>query len=118
MSGAFGVIRLVPLLDNDICHHGEPEVVTIDNSGANTAALAMINATKREESITIRQSKYLNNLVEQEHRNITGRTVLSVERLKNRLGYFADLAFLMRQNLPSLLAKIIEIPRPKNIPNQ
>lgn len=35
------------------------------NGGANTAALTIINADKPdEESITIRQNKYLNNLVE------------------------------------------------------
>lgn len=52
----------------DIRHHGEPEVVTIDKSGANIAALVTLNADKpNEESITIRQSKYLNNLVEQNH---------------------------------------------------
>ena len=50
-----------------IRHHGEPEVVTIDKSGANTAALATLNADKpAEESITVRQSKYLNNSVEQD----------------------------------------------------
>ncbi|HDL6968756.1 TPA: IS6 family transposase [Yersinia enterocolitica] len=53
-----------------IRHHGEPEVVTIDKSGANTAALTTLNANKSEEAITIRQSKYLDNLVEQDHRNI------------------------------------------------
>ncbi|MDE9454120.1 IS6 family transposase [Xenorhabdus bovienii] len=53
-----------------IRHHGEP----IDKSGANTAALATLNADKpEEENITIRQSKYLNNLVEQAHRNIKRR---------------------------------------------
>jgi len=58
-----------------IRHHGEPEVVTIDKSGANTAALATLNADKpNEETITVRQSKYLNNLVEQDHRNIKRRT--------------------------------------------
>ena len=57
-----------------IRHHGEPEVVTIDKSGANTAALAILNADKSdEESITVRQNKYLNNLVEQDHRNIKRR---------------------------------------------
>ena len=57
-----------------IRHHGEPEVVTIDKSGANTAALATLNADKPdEEAITIRQNKYLNNLVEQDHRNIKRR---------------------------------------------
>lgn len=57
-----------------IRHHDEPEVVTIDKSGANTAALATLNAGKPdEETITIRQSKYRNNLVEQDHRNIKRR---------------------------------------------
>lgn len=49
--------------------------MTIDKSGANTAALATLNAgTPDEKTITIRQSKYLNNLVEQDHRNIKRRT--------------------------------------------
>ncbi|MDE9436106.1 IS6 family transposase [Xenorhabdus bovienii] len=64
-----------------IRHHGEPERVTIDKSGANTAALATLNADKpEEENITIRQSKYLNNLVEQDHRNIK-------RRIRQRLGF-------------------------------
>lgn len=60
-----------------IRHHGEPEVVTIDKSGANTAALATLNAgipDQDEDTITVRQNKYLNNLVEQDHRNIKRRT--------------------------------------------
>ena len=60
-----------------IRHHGEPEVVTIDKSGANTAALATPNAgipDQDEDTITVRQNKYLNNLVEQDHRNIKRRT--------------------------------------------
>jgi putative transposase len=57
-----------------IRQHGEPEVVTIDKSGANTAALATLNTGKSdEETITIRQNKYLNNLIEQDHRNIKRR---------------------------------------------
>ena len=57
-----------------IRHHGEPEVVTIDKSGANRAALFTLNADKaEEETITVRQNKYLNNLVEQDHRNIKRR---------------------------------------------
>lgn len=55
--------------------HGEPEVVTIDQSGANTSALAILNAGKPdEETMTVRQNKYLNNLVEQNHQNIQRRT--------------------------------------------
>ncbi|MGL6011537.1 MAG: IS6 family transposase [Shewanella oncorhynchi] len=57
-----------------IRHHGEPEGVTIDKSGANTGALTILNANKpEEERMTIRQSNYLNNLVEQDHRNIKRR---------------------------------------------
>ncbi|MBC8951048.1 integrase [Xenorhabdus sp. TS4] len=48
--------------------------MTLDKSGANTAALATLNADKpEEETLTIRQSKYLNNLIEQDHRNIKRR---------------------------------------------
>jgi transposase-like protein len=47
-----------------IRHHGEPEVVTIDKSGASTAALATLNADKPdEEAMTVRQSKYLSNMI-------------------------------------------------------
>jgi putative transposase len=57
-----------------IRHNDEPETVTIDKSGANTAALSTLNADKPdEETITVRQNKYLNNLVEQDHRNIKRR---------------------------------------------
>ncbi len=60
-----------------IRHHGKPEVVTIDKSGANTAALAELNAGREaEDCVKIRQSKYLNNLVEQDHRNIKRRIKL------------------------------------------
>jgi transposase-like protein len=56
-----------------IAQNGEPETVTIDRSGANLAALDAMNA-ERETPIKIRQSKYLNNLVEQDHRAIKRRT--------------------------------------------
>ena len=64
-----------------IRHHGEPEGVTIDKSGANTAALFTLNADKaEEETITVGQNKYLNNQVEQDHRNIK-------RRIRPLLGY-------------------------------
>jgi transposase-like protein len=53
--------------ENAIAQNGLPETVTIDKSGANLAALHAINA-ERETPIKIRQSKYLNNLIEQDHR--------------------------------------------------
>jgi putative transposase len=49
--------------------HGLPEKVTIDKSGANTAALEALQE-ESGTSIEIRQSKYLNNLVEQDHRAV------------------------------------------------
>jgi transposase-like protein len=52
-----------------IGNNGEPETVTIDRSGANLAALDALNA-EREMPIRIRQVKYLNNIVEQDHRAI------------------------------------------------
>ena len=49
--------------------HGLPDKVTIDKSGANTAAIeALKEATAH--AIEIRQNQYLNNLVEQDHRAV------------------------------------------------
>lgn len=52
-----------------IRQNGEPGTVTIDKSGPNLAALEEINAA-REQPIKVRQTKYLNNIVEQDHRAI------------------------------------------------
>jgi putative transposase len=59
--------------EKSIDQNGEPETVTIDKSGANLAALEAINA-ERETPIKIRQTKYLNNIIEQDHRAIKRRT--------------------------------------------
>ena len=48
---------------------GLPEKITIDKSGANTAAITHYNKT-HETAIGIRHSKYLKNLVEQDHRAV------------------------------------------------
>jgi len=50
-------------------HNTVPDKVTMDKSGANQAALEQLNK-EREVPITIRQVKYLNNIVEQDHRAI------------------------------------------------
>ncbi|AFT90278.1 IS6 family transposase ISBmu21 [Paraburkholderia phenoliruptrix] len=55
--------------ENAIGRNGEPETVTIDKSGTNRAALEALNA-ERQTPIQIRQVKYLNNRVEQDHRAI------------------------------------------------
>jgi putative transposase len=46
-----------------------PEKITIDKSGTNTAAIESYN-TGHEARTEIRQVKYLNNIVEQDHRSI------------------------------------------------
>jgi len=43
--------------------------ITIDKSGANTAAIESYNA-EHEADIEIRRIKYLNNIVEQDHRAV------------------------------------------------
>ena len=52
-----------------IDQHGAPAKITIDKSGANAAAIESYNA-KRDADLEIRQAKYLNNIVEQDHRAI------------------------------------------------
>ena len=48
---------------------GLPEKITIAQSGANTAAIKRYNRTHKT-AIVIRHSKYLNNIVEQDHRAV------------------------------------------------
>ena len=48
---------------------GLPEKITIDQSGSNTAAITHYNKIHKT-AIVIRHSKYLNNLVEQDHRAV------------------------------------------------
>jgi transposase-like protein len=56
-----------------IAQNGSPEMVTIDESGSNLAALHAVNA-ERETPIEVRQVKYLNKVVEKDHRAIERRT--------------------------------------------
>jgi transposase-like protein len=53
--------------------HDVPEKITIDQSGANTAAVRGLVADSGV-GIELRQSKYLNNLIEQDHRAVKRRT--------------------------------------------
>ena len=52
-----------------IGQNGTPEKITIDKSGANTAAIESYNKD-HEGEIETRQAKYLNNIVEQDHRAV------------------------------------------------
>lgn len=49
--------------------NGVPEKVTMDKSSANKAAMDEING-RGETPIIVRQVKYLNNIVEQDHRAV------------------------------------------------
>jgi len=56
-------------LGKAINHNGLLEKITIDGSAANKAAIEEYN-TDKGTSIEVRQIKYLNNIVEQEHRGV------------------------------------------------
>jgi putative transposase len=56
-------------LTKAIRRHGVPENITIDGSAANEAAIKSYNE-EHGTAIAIRQIKYLNNIVEQDHRAV------------------------------------------------
>jgi putative transposase len=56
-------------LTQAIRRHGVPEKITIDGSEANEAAIKSYNQ-EHGTSIEIRQLKYLNNIIEQDHRGV------------------------------------------------
>jgi transposase-like protein len=56
-------------LKKAIRRNGLPETITIDGSEANASAITSYNET-HGTSIVIRQVKYLNNMVEQDHRGV------------------------------------------------
>ena len=56
-------------------HNDRPDRVTIDKSGSNISALKAANQELPEDKqIEVRQIKYLNNIIEQDHRFIKKRT--------------------------------------------
>ena len=61
-----------------VSSNGLPRTRAIDKSGANTAGLTGMNAALRkvgsDRQIRVYRSKYLNNIVEQDHRGIKRRT--------------------------------------------
>jgi putative transposase len=56
-------------LTKAIRRHHMPHVITIDGSRANAAAITSYNA-EHDAAIEIRQVRYLNNIVEQDHRAV------------------------------------------------
>ena len=55
-------------------NNGKPELINIDKSGANKSAIKLYNR-RNYSRIVIRQCKYLNNIVEQDHRMIKWRII-------------------------------------------
>jgi len=55
--------------------NGRPGKVTIDKSGSNKSAIDSFNeGIPEDEQVEVRQAKYLNNIIEQDHRFIKKRT--------------------------------------------
>ena len=52
-----------------VCNNGQPSLVNVDKSGTNKAAINSYNE-ENNTRIETRQCKYLNNIVEQDHRFI------------------------------------------------
>jgi putative transposase len=61
-----------------LARHGRPERITIDGSETNRIAILQCDAESRlkhaGKPIAIRSSKYMNNMIEQDHRRIKRRT--------------------------------------------
>jgi putative transposase len=65
-------------LNKAIGNNGKPRIINIDKSGANTAEIRTINKRNLSlKKIKIRRVKYLNNVVEQDHRHIKRRISIS-----------------------------------------
>jgi putative transposase len=57
--------------NNAIGNNGKPRIVNIDKSGANNSAILTLNKRSlSSKKIKIRKVKYLNNIIEQDHRKI------------------------------------------------
>ena len=57
-----------------IGNNGKPRVINIDKSGANSSAILTVNKRSLStKKIKIRKVKYLNNIIEQDHRRIKRR---------------------------------------------
>jgi putative transposase len=65
-------------LNKAIGNNGKPRIIYFDKSGANTAGIRTINKRNLSlKKIKIRRVKYLNNVVEQDHRHIKRRIIIT-----------------------------------------
>ena len=67
----------------------------MDKSGANTAAMDEIN-TRGETQISVRQVKYLNNIVEQDQRAVKRVTKVKMRQVQTPWGRINKRRFLER----------------------
>ncbi len=83
------------LLDKAMEANGDPDKVAVDKSGANKAAIDAINAG-RDVPILVRQVKYLNNIVEQDHRAIkrVTRPMLNFESFRSVCSVLAGIELI------------------------
>ena len=63
-------------LNKAITNNGTPRVINIDKSGANKEGVKTFNK-RNFKNLKWRQCKYLNNVVEQDHRNVKRRIAIS-----------------------------------------
>ncbi len=75
--------------------NGEPNKVAMDKSGANKAAIDAVNAG-RNVPVLVRQVKYLNNIVEQDHRAIkrVTRPMLNFKSFRSAGAVLADIELM------------------------
>jgi putative transposase len=96
-----------------IRHNTVPDKVTMDKSGADQAGLEQLNK-EREVPITIRQVKYLNNIVKQDHRAIKRitRPMLGFKSFRAARAILAgiELMHMIRKGQFILKAKVCRSP--------
>ena len=63
-------------LNRAIANNGSPRVINIDKSGANKEGIKTFNK-RNFNKLKWRQCKYLNNIVEQDHRNVKRRIAIN-----------------------------------------
>jgi len=63
-------------LNKTIANNGNPRVINIDKSGANKEGIKTFNK-RNFKNLKWRQCKYLNNIVEQDHRNVKRRIAIN-----------------------------------------
>ncbi|MFT7175693.1 MAG: transposase-like protein [Halioglobus sp.] len=96
-------------LNKAIDSNGKPSLINIDKSGANTASIKQYNVDENKR-VKIRQCKYLNNIVEQDHRFIKRiiRPMLGFKSLRSAQATLARIEpwrmLKKDQNKSSLLA--------------